>query len=323
MERFARFLDTFEFSSPQYLWMGSLLALLLIFLPAIGRRRGLAMDLRYWKTRVNFRSKRVWILLIAIATTTILFAAAWADPQTVTKQSIPIYGKPIMAVVDVSGSMQYVGKAGEELTSFEKAREILFDVIGQNWEADYGLLLFSSENYIARYFAPKGELLRDTLDNKKDMTEISFGTRTADALEKARRFLTEKIQAQDQAILLISDLKESPVAAAATAQELEKIVEAGIKVFVVVMSEEVVEESDIFEDPRPPQLRMDDIEVVEMRDEYGLDQLNVKIGAMASSPIREEEIASKKSLIPQLSPYILALVTVCLVLSESYFRRIP
>ncbi len=70
--------------------------------------------------------------------------------------------------------MGYVGTRGEDLAGFEKAHQILEEVLDGDLEADFGLLFFSSENYVARYFAPKKELLKDTLEVTEEMKEISL-----------------------------------------------------------------------------------------------------------------------------------------------------
>ena len=321
MEALGKYWAGWEFASPRSFWIASALALLFVFFPPLWKRRGLTLNLTFWKKKVEFKSKVVWILPVLIAVTTVLIAATLADPQVLTKRTVPIYGKPALAVVDISGSMWYVGRRGEELAGFEKAREVLNEVLDGDLEADFGLLLFSSENYIARYFAPKKELLKDTLEVMEEIQEISYGTRAAAALALARRFLSDKIKAKDKALILISDLQESPSATAETTQELEKISKAGIKVYVIFMSQERL--ANIGEEPRPIPVQLQGLDIVEMDDRYGISRIRREIASMASSPIKEEAVLSRTSLISYLVPPILGLVTLCLVLSETCFRRIP
>ena len=183
MEELRRLVASSEFSSPLYFWIGSALVLLLIFLPLFRKRRGLALDLAYWGGRVEFKSRRVWVFSVVAAIASILMAMVLTNPQIATKTSVPVYGKPVMIVIDVSGSMEYRGRPGKEgLSSFEKARGVFDDLLSRDVDADFGLLLYSTEYYIARYFASDNELLEDTLHNEEEIGLMSTGTRTAEAL---------------------------------------------------------------------------------------------------------------------------------------------
>ena len=258
---------------------------------------------------------------LLIAGTTLLLAATLADPQVLSKRTVPIYGKPALVVVDVSGSMGYVGKRGQDLTGYEKAYEVLNEVFTGDLEADFGLLFFSSENYIARYFASKKELLRDTLEVTSEIQEISYGTRAAEALTLARRFLSEKIQAKAKALVLISDLQESPSASAETALELKKILNTGVKVYVILMAQETWWEPN--KDHQEPPIQLQGLDIVEMDDGYGIYRIRQEIASMAHSAIKEETVLARTSLVPYLIPPLLGLVALGLVLSETYFRRLP
>ncbi|GEM_PF-3092514 len=320
MEGLIKFLAPSEFASPLYFWIGSALVLLLIFLPLFRKRRGLALDLTYWERRVEFKSKRVWVLSVLVAITSILMATVLSNPQIVTRQSAPIYGKPVMAVIDLSGSMEYRGRPGKEgLSSFEKARGVFNDILSRDVEADFGLLLYSTEHYIARYFAFKNELLKDTLENTEEISLIATGTRTAEALAKGRRFFSENVEAKDKAIVLISDLEADPEAIMEMAEEMERDLLAGIKMYVIIIERE----GQRAVDKGPSQSQMQGVRMVGMNDKYGIDQICEEIAAMESSPIIEEEILLRKSLVPFLIPPILGLITLCLVLSETRFTKIP
>jgi hypothetical protein len=321
METLGKYLASWEFASPRWFWIASASALLFIFFPPLWKRRALTLDLAFWKKRVQFKNKAVWLLPVLVAVTTILMAAALADPQILTEQTVPIYGRPALAVVDVSGSMGYVGTQGEDLAGFEKAHQILDEVLDGDLEADFGLLFFSSENYIARYFAPKKDLLRDTLEVKEEISEISYGTRMAAALALARQFFSDKVRAKDKALVLISDLQESPSAIAETTEELEKILKAGIKVYVIVMLQQDWWSTN--SGPHPIPIQLQGLDMVEMNDRNGISRIRREIASMASSPLREEVILSRTSLVSYLVLPIVGLVTLCLVLSETCLRRIP
>ena len=131
MEELIGFLTSWEFGSPLYFWLGSALILLALFSPIFRKRKGLGLDFRYWEQRVKFQSKRVWVLTTLVAITSILMAAVLGDPYTLKKQTVRTYGKPVMVVLDISGSMdakprrRFIpgGEPIDERTNFEKARE--------------------------------------------------------------------------------------------------------------------------------------------------------------------------------------------------------
>lgn len=308
-----------DFTSPLYFWIGSALVLLLIFLPLSRKRSGLALDLTYWGREVEFKSRRVWAFSAVVAITSILMAVALTNPQIATKTSVPMYGKPVMIVMDVSGSMEYRGRPGQEgLSSFEKARGVFDDLLSRDVEADFGLLLYSTEHYIARYFTSENELLEDTVHNEEEIRLMSTGTRTAEALAEARRFF-ESVEAEDKAIILISDLNHDLEATMQMAEETERVILAGIRMYVIVIEREgrpAVER-------RPSQSDMQGAVMVDMNDKYGIDQVCREIAAMESSPIVEEEIVAKKSLVPFFIAPALGLLALCLALSETRFLKIP
>lgn len=328
MEELVKFLGSPEFGSPLYFWIGCVLTLFLIFFPPFGKREGLRLDFKYWKKRVEFQSKKVWVLSILVVITSVLMAAVLANPQAVKERSVRIYGKPVMAVIDISGSMEYKARrrptagvmpGGEELSNFEKARGVFNDIQSRDLVVDFGLLLYSTESYIARYFASKNELLKDTLENKEEITFISTGTRTDEALAKARTFFSENIEARDKAIILISDLEGDLEAIIKMAEEMERDLWAGIKIYVIVIEKD----RKLAADGGPRLSQIKELKMVGMNDKYGIDQICAEIAAMESSSIREEKILVRKSLIPFLIPPILGLITLCLFLSETRFRKIP
>jgi len=321
MEALSHSLASWEFMSPRLFWAASILGLFFIFFPPLWRRRRVTLDLAFWKRRVGHSGRVVWVMPGLAGLITVLMAAALADPQVLAERTVPIYGRPALVVVDVSGSMGYVGRRGEDLAGFEKAHQILDEVLDGDLEADFGLLFFSSENYIARYFAPKKDLLKDTLEVTEEIREISYGTRTAEALGLARRFLSDKVKAKEKALVLISDLQESPSALAETAEELDKILKAGVKAYLVVLFQETWWNMSNGSFSVPIQLQ--GLDIVGMNDRQGISRIRREIASMTSSPIREDVVLSRTSLIPYLILPILGLATLCLVLSETCFRRIP
>jgi hypothetical protein len=331
VEELIKFLGSSEFASPLYFWIGGALVLFLIFFPVTRKRRGLAIDLQYWKPRVAFKSKRVWVLSILVAIASILMAGVLADPQTLTKQSIRIYGKPVMVVIDVSGSMgakpQTLARkdAGpvDARTSFEKARDTFNDLIGRRPDVNFGLLPFSTENYIARYFTYKNELFKDTLENKEEISFISTGTQIAEALGKAHRFLSGSFphahgSEPNTAIVLVSDLQADPQPLAEVADAIERARWAGINIYVIL-----IERQAVYGRTPPPLPQLKVVNMVEMNDEAGINRICEEIAVLPSSLIREEEILLRKSLIPFLILPILGLIVLCLILSETRFRKIP
>jgi hypothetical protein len=318
-----------ELTLPWYFWTAAALVFLLVFFPLPRRKRGLALDIHYWKSRVAFTSKRVWVLSTLVGIASGLLALAAADPQMLKKDSIRIYGKPVMLVLDVSGSMDAKPLGGfrrgdgpiDERTSFEKARDVFYDVVGRRPDVNFGLLPFSTERYIARYFTYKNELFEDTLENREEISFISTGTRIMEALADAHRFLDANFPhprggEPDKAILLISDLDADEEAAVAMADEIERARWAGINVYVILIEQQRFGRRE----PLPP---IKVVDIVEMSDGAGIDQICEEIATLPSAPIREEETLSKKSLITYLVPASLGLIVLSLVLSETRFRTLP
>jgi hypothetical protein len=320
MEELSKVLSTFEIGSPLRAWIGGALALLIVFFPLFKKTRGMALDLGSWQRTIALQSKWRWTLPVLVAVATILMAVVMADPQVTTRESVPVYGKPVMVVIDVSGSMEYTGRAGTEgLSPLEKGRKVFYDLLGRNPEADFGLLLYSTERYVARYFAFRQELLTDTLENDQEVEFIATGTRTAEALARARTFLLENMDVDDRAIVLISDMEADAEAVLQTAEELERNALAGIKVYVIITKADRRRTRGEQGNPTP----IDGVRMVEMDDRQGIDEICAEIAAMKSVPVREEETLVKKSLIPFLSPLTLGLITLSLALSETCLRKLP
>ena len=316
MEEPAKLLASCEYSTPLYSAIGAALVLLLILFPWARKRRGLAVDFQYWRPRVAFQSKRVWVLSIPVVIISILMAGVLSDPRLPTRPLASIYGKPVMLVVDVSGSMVADIEGQPQRTGFEEAREAFDDFIARRAEVNYCLVIYTGENYVARYFTYKNELFVDTLDNTEEINYISAGTRTAEALAKARQFLADNMENEaDRAIVLIYDMQTDLKAMLEMAEEMDRISLAGINLYVITIGAEKRGAVAL------PQ--MSGLKIVDIDDKEGIDQICEEISAMQSSPVREEEGLLKKSLIPLLILPALALITLSLLLGETRFRKIP
>lgn len=311
-----RFLSSCELSSPRYFWIGSAL-LFLFFLPYWEKRdRGLRINLGYWERKIKLRSKRKWVLPLFIAITSFLMITALADPQIVSRQTVFIQGKPVMLVIDISGSMDVI-PPGEEISYYEKAKQVVEYILNWDVGTDFGILLYSTENYIARYFTNKNELLRDTMENWGEVNYISAGTRTGSALENLRNFFFQKIEARDKAIIILSDLIEdfSTEGLVYVEEEMKKLRNMGVDIYVVVMAEEEEEEEVI----KPP---VEGVKYVSYYDDRGIDAILQEVAAMESSPLWQEVFTTRKSIAPLLIITAILLISVCIILSETRFRKI-
>jgi hypothetical protein len=300
-------------------WVGSALVLLVIFLPGYKKKHGLAFDLGYWQPKVALNDKGRWLFTVLIALISILMVMILANPLVTIRQTVAIYGKPVMVVVDVSGSMEYKGRAGKEgLSAREKARIVFDDLLSRGVEADLGLLIYSTENYIARTFAYKDTLFRDTLENDEEIIFLATGTRTAEALAKARTFLLKNEDTQEKAIILVSDLEADLEGIMELTEEVDRNALAGIKIYTIITEGE----EQWARSASSKQTAADGMLIIGMNDKTGIDQLCAEINAMESSPIRTEESLVKKSLVSNLIVPTLGLIVLCLAFSETTFRKI-
>ncbi|MFC2026927.1 VWA domain-containing protein [Chloroflexota bacterium] len=313
MEELAKSIASLEFATPVYFWIGGAVVLLLIFFPWTRKRRGLTIDLQYWKQEVAFKSKRVWALSIPIVIVSILTAGVLSDPQVTTRPITYVYGYPVMIVMDISGSMGVM--EGPHRTSFTEAYEAYNDLISRRSDINFGLMMFSTENYIARYFINKDELFKDTLENEEEISELSMTTRIGDALIKASAFLTDNFKDEDKAIVLISDLDVETKGWPSLVVEMTAISSSDINIYIIATRKGIEKEADISHLPG--------LKIVDFKDEYGIDQIYEEIYAMQISPIREEEGLLKKSFISFLILPALGIIGLCLVLGETRFRKIP
>jgi hypothetical protein len=322
VEELGQWVASFDASTPWYFVAALGVALAILFLPVRKRTGGLALNLRYWSAHVEFTSSRLVILAALAVAACLLVAAGLADPQVTTKPALSIYGKPVIAVVDISGSMgaaprRWAGDAmpTDRRNGYEKARDVFNDLIGRRPDVNFALLLYSTERYIARYFTYKNELLADTIDNEKEIADISTGTRTAEALVEARQFLTDHVAGKDKAIVLISDLDGDLEAMLQMSEEMEREVLAGIRVYVIAITSE--------KKTAVKPAKIDGVEFVAMDDSAGIDRVLREISEMQSAPLRQEIVPQKHSLIPYFALPGLGLVLFAVWLTENRFCKIP
>jgi hypothetical protein len=314
MGQLGGFVATIQFTSPLYFWLGAPLVLLLVFL-GFKKRAAVSIDLRYWMGNIPFDGRRIWLLSILVIVASFFLTGALSQPQGAASSGSVILGKPVMAVVDVSGSMEAkpVARLTDRRTNYEKARDVMEELINRAPAVDFGLLMYSTESYIARYFAYKPEFLSDSIDNANEIKRFATGTQTAAALAKARQFLNNYIEG-DKAIILISDLDADLLAMGQTAEELQEDIWAGIKVYVIVVGEE----GDAATLPQ-----VEGVEMVDMYDEIGLSRICQEVSMMQSSVVVHEQSATKRNLMPFLITPTLLLIALYLILSETRFRKLP
>lgn len=298
MEELSGYLTYHVFDTPLYFWISGFLVLLIIFFPWFKKRKGLAINLQYWKGKVVFKSNRIWTLSIPIIIASVLIAGALSSPQIIKKPIITIYGYPVVLVLDISASM---GIGYSALTSFVEASEAYQYAIAQRGDINLGLILFSTENYVARFFINKDELLQDAI-NLNEIAYLSKGTRIAEALIKARQFIIESASGNDKAIILISDMDADTGEGQRIAEEKAQISLAGIKLFIVATGVGRTQASV-----------------------YAIvDQIFEDINSMQMSPIRQEEgNPIIKSMVPLFILPVLGIIVFCMILSETCLRKIP
>lgn len=317
MEELTSVFASLEFASPLYFWLGGAVILLGMFLPFLKRKRELHFDRGYWKKKIKLVNKKTWAIPALIIVISLLTAAALANPLIVEKRNIPFYGKPVMVVVDVSGSMGLTYR--EKDSPLGKAREVFDDITKRDLGATIGLSLYSSESYIARDFTTKIELLKDALENEREIEEISTGTMTALALKKTREFFSREVEAKNKSIILISDLEDD---LREVSREIKNCLEAGINLYVIVIQEKS-ESAHLSMQRLKNLIGINKVKMVWAEDKGGISQICEEIRQMESSLAGETEVLSRKSLTPFLLPAILGLTILSIVLSETIFRKIP
>lgn len=312
------FLTSLEFASPLYFFVSLGTIIFFIFFTGGEKRRKIVFDWGYYKKKkIKLKSKRIWLLLFLIVVVSLVFASAFGNPKTVSKRSISSYEKPVLVALDVSGSMTSI--YAKDLSKFKKTREVFYDIKRRDLGANIGLMLFSSENYIARDFAFSIELLEDTVENDQEIDKISTGTEIAKALAAARVFFTKNVQAKSKSIILISDLEDvlPPIA-----QEIDKDSASGIKVYAIVIeADSRLAHERIY--ALKDNLKNKEVKIVWAEDKNGISQIYEEIRAAKSSLTGKEEVVSKKSIVVFLFLGLAGLMALITVFSETIFRKIP
>lgn len=320
MEELAKAFSSFESVPPFYFWAGGALIIFLIFFPALRNKINLRWDRGYWIKKVpGLKTKKHWILFILIGLISLLIAAAIANPQMVVKRSIPQYGKPVMILIDISGSINPGDSRPEFFSAFREAKNVYYDIIRYETGATIGLSFYSDHHYIARDFAEKLEFLEDTIENSDELQEISQGTKTAEALYRTRVYFSEKVRAKDKTIILISDLDDdyNPIA-----RQMSGILEDGINLYVIAVTEKFPQANQSIQALKS---RVGDsrVKMIWYKEADGINKICEEISRMESSITGEAEILSRKSLLPFILPAILGLMIASFILSETIFRKIP
>jgi hypothetical protein len=318
MEAITNFFTSLELTIPVYLWIAGGLTLLLVILARVTRRHGYAVDLQYWQDRVDMKSRRYWMMGVPVIIASLLMIGVLAQPQLTTRPITKIYGHPVMLVVDISSSM---GMSYSTDTPFGRSYEIFSDLISRRGDLNFGLMMFSSDIYIARYFINKDELFRDSLENRKEIAYLSIGTRVADALSEAREYMMEKIDGDDMAVILITDMDVSHGEARKIVTEINTMAIEGITTYIIAPGDSIeitqrrIASSSIEETTTFNSVAMDDIE--------GINRICEEIAETRLAMIREDEGLEKDSLMPYLVLPALGIVGLCLILSETRFQKIP
>jgi len=325
MEGLTEFIKACTFSTPVYFWIAAAAMLVLIFVPWIKRKKGLALDLRYWKEKVFLQSKRYAILSIPVVIITILMAGVLSGPQVTTKTVTNIYGYPVMLVVDISGSM---GLGYSADTPFGHSYEIFQSLISLRGDINFGLLMFSTDKYIARYFINKDELFRDSLDNLREIVEISTGTGISSAMEVAHSFLTKYIDGEG-AIILISDMDTSASEWSKIISEINEMRLEGIRSYMITpfdsatIAKIAASGGGLGRGGGIDISQASELYIVSMNDTAGINAICQDIMTMNMSLIREDVGKLQQSLIPYFIIPALVIIGLCLVLGETSFRKIP
>lgn len=316
MEKLAMFWDSVEYSTPVYFVIAGILVLLLIFIPWSRRKHGLAIDLDYWQIRISAKSNRIWIMSIPVIIISLLLSGVLATPQSISRNSKLIVGKPVLMVVDYSGSTSAATELHPEETMQEAAQRVFSNLTNLRADINFALMIYAKENYVARYFTYKNELFVDTLDNWDVLMRVSQQTRTADALAAANKFMSQNTEVGvDKAIILISDLDYN----ANDMPEIEKTINAilanGIKLYIISTTGN---EKTMAKMPQS-----ESVTIMSSYDSESIDKMYKNLTSMKTSVIRTNETLVKSSVIPGIMLPVIGLFLLCLVLGETRFRKVP
>ena len=184
-----------------YFFLLAALFMLALFVPIFLKGRAIYFPLGFWEKKVRLRKPILLLMPLLVVSTALLFAFIISGPET-SKQKIASreYNQPVLLVMDVSGSMSSLYEM--QLKAFNK-------ITRTNQQASFGLIIYSDYAYVARDFAPDISLLADTIENETEISTISGGTNTTQALALARSlFAKEGVGSGPKSIVLISDLDD-------------------------------------------------------------------------------------------------------------------
>ncbi len=209
----------FHLAAPLFLLLG--LAFFLLAVPFFVRRKeGWFHSNLSWlrkEKRRFFVPALIFILTVFISGVLILSVA---QPKVMTYEQSEMTGKDIMAVIDISGSMfmnmpRAEDKPVDERIKVEIARDTFFDFVKERQKDRIGLMLFSDDPYVLRFFTFDHRLvLENTLLNgdlkgeESKIKKFSSGTNIAEALYAAEEIFAKSSKAQGKVVILITDLEE-------------------------------------------------------------------------------------------------------------------
>lgn len=252
----------FHLAAPLFLLLS--LAFFLLAVPFFVRKKeGWFHSNLSWlrkEKRKLFVPALIFLLTVFISGVLILSVA---QPKVMTYEQSEMTGKDIIAVIDISGSMFMTMPAEEGLPKDERikveiARDAFFEFVRERQKDRVGLMLFSDDPYVLRFFTFDHRLvLENTLlngdlkDKESKILKFSSGTNIAEALYSAQQIFAKSSKAQGKVVILITDLEEGGYAYAENRnevmfQEMENILISDMRLYVlgVDVTEEMKQETE-------------------------------------------------------------------------------
>ncbi len=217
-------------NSPEYVFVIIPLLLILIWQVAFNKKRGnyKLNGLEYLRSHhcLKSSSRKIYrsILWGGFA---VLMAAIWIDPVLYTNTPListenQTLHKNFIVAFDMSPSMnlpvEHKGYGGEDLTAgqdgitrYETAREALFDFLQRFSEERFGLILFSTEPFLARW--PTTDTQNQFLEVLGDNIRRGSGTQleafsSLTNIDKALTLAKDVLGGEEGAIIMISDTED-------------------------------------------------------------------------------------------------------------------
>lgn len=300
-----------EVASPVVFLAAAFGILLAIFADLRRRNSRFYFPIGFWRKRVRFRDTTLPVAML-IGGNVLLLALALAQPYLDQKTGAAhAYQKPVLLIFDVSGSMN--GESyRESLKTFNKIQE-------QDLRASLGLLMYSSDPYIARDFAPDKALLRDTLENEAEVRQISGGTETDKALDLARLHFAKDPTTGPKIAVIVSDFEDY---AFDVAKGLNALIEDGVTVFGIGVGQGSINRFAAIQRFLPARTAVM-VKFANADDEQGIQEIFDTIRATEGAYTIEGEETTKESLLAPLLLSFLGLLLVTVLLSETSFRKLP